>query len=103
MTTQPERGALYFLDISGGRPEPEIVFDQGMEGIGLALDMSGERAFVAELAGSVYTASPGGANRTTLLAAQGNLTRHRLHRRERSMTEYQIERSSAGRRGAPPA
>ncbi|MEA2202798.1 MAG: hypothetical protein QOI89_3499 [Solirubrobacteraceae bacterium] len=56
------------------RPEPEIIFNHLMEGIGLALDVVGERMFITDLAGSVYIASLDGANRTTLLAAQGNLT-----------------------------
>jgi DNA-binding beta-propeller fold protein YncE len=54
--------------------EPEIIFTHLMEGIGLALDPNGERMFVTDFAGSVYSASLDGTNKKTLLVAQGNLT-----------------------------
>src|SRR6516225_6954628 len=58
----------------GGRPFPEIVFEHLMEGIGLALDLTGGRMFITDLTGSVYSANLDGSNRRTLLVAQGNLT-----------------------------
>ena len=45
-----------------------------MEGIGMALDLKGDRMFVTDLAGSVYSARLDGSEKRTLLAAQGNLT-----------------------------
>jgi hypothetical protein len=54
--------------------EPEIVFTHLMEGIGLALDVVGNRMFMADLGGSLYTASLDGTTHKVLLAAQGNLT-----------------------------
>ena len=54
--------------------EPEIVFTHLMEGIGLALDVPGNRMFMADLGGSLYTASLDGTTHRVLLAAQGNLT-----------------------------
>ena len=45
-----------------------------MEAIGLALDPMGDRMFITDLAGSVYIGGLDGANRRTVLAAQGNLT-----------------------------
>ena len=54
--------------------EPEIVFDHLMEGIGLALDVPADRMFMADLGGSLYTASLDGKTQKVLLAAQGNLT-----------------------------
>ena len=45
-----------------------------MEGIGLALDLRGDRMFVTDLAGSVYTARLDGSEKRPLLVAQGNLT-----------------------------
>lgn len=54
--------------------EPDIVFDHLMEGIGLALDVPGNRMFMADLGGSLYTASLDGTTHKVLLAAQGNLT-----------------------------
>jgi hypothetical protein len=54
--------------------EPEIVFTHLMEGIGLALDVPGNRMFMADLGGSLYTASLDGTTHKVLLAARGNLT-----------------------------
>jgi DNA-binding beta-propeller fold protein YncE len=54
--------------------ESEILVTHLMEGIGLALDLKGERMFVTDLAGSVYSANLNGTNAKMLLAAQGNLT-----------------------------
>lgn len=56
------------------RPQPQIVYNHLMEGIGLALDTAGQRMFITDLGGSVYTASLDGDSRETLLVAQGNLT-----------------------------
>lgn len=57
-----------------GRPAPEILVDHLMEGIGLALDVAGNRMFVTDFAGTVYRAALDGSDKTTLLQAQGNLT-----------------------------
>jgi hypothetical protein len=57
-----------------GKKEPEIIFDHLMEGIGIALDLKGNRMFLTDLGGSVYSASLDGSNRKTVLAAEGNLT-----------------------------
>ena len=53
--------------------EPEILISHLMEGIGLALDLKGNRMFVTDLAGSVYSANLDGSNRKVLLVALGNL------------------------------
>jgi hypothetical protein len=45
-----------------------------MEGIGIALDVPGNRLFVTDLAGSIYSADLDGKNPRNFLAAQGNLT-----------------------------
>jgi DNA-binding beta-propeller fold protein YncE len=58
----------------GGRPSPEIIFSNLMEGIGLALDPKHSRMFVTDFAGSVYSANLDGSGRKTLLFAEGNLT-----------------------------
>jgi hypothetical protein len=58
----------------GGRPPPEILFPDLMEGIGLALDTEHDRMFITDFGGSVYSASLDGSNRKTLLIAEGNLT-----------------------------
>jgi hypothetical protein len=53
---------------------PEILVTHLMEGIGLALDVPGNRMFVTDLGGSVYTAALDGKGAHAFLAAQGNLT-----------------------------
>ncbi len=54
--------------------EPEIVFTHLMEGIGIALDVPGNRMFMTDLAGDIYSASLDGSAKKVVLAAQGNLT-----------------------------
>ena len=56
------------------RPAPEILTTHLMEGIGIALDLKGDRMFVTDLGGSVYTARLNGSEKRPILAAQGNLT-----------------------------
>jgi DNA-binding beta-propeller fold protein YncE len=58
----------------GGRPPPEIVFSNLMEGIGLALDPKHGRMFITDFGGSVYSANLDGSGQKTLLFAEGNLT-----------------------------
>ncbi|HTC64113.1 MAG TPA: hypothetical protein VK709_14825 [Candidatus Saccharimonadales bacterium] len=59
---------------SGSRPEPEIIFNHLMEGIGLALDLENQRMFVTDLAGSVYSANIDGSKKKAVVFAGGNLT-----------------------------
>lgn len=54
--------------------KPEILLTHLMEGIGLALDLPGNRLFVTDLAGSVYTAKLDGSEKHPILFAQGNLS-----------------------------
>jgi hypothetical protein len=53
---------------------PEIVLTHLMEGIGIALDVPGDRMFVTDFAGSVYSAKLDGSGERNFLFAQGNLT-----------------------------
>lgn len=63
------------MDATNGRREPpEILTTHLMEGIGIALDLRGDRMFVTDLGGSVYVADLDGSNRRETLVAQGNLT-----------------------------
>ena len=61
-----------------GKPDPEnaheIVLDHLMEGIGLALDVPGDRMFVTDFAGSIYSARLNGSEKRNFLFGQGNLT-----------------------------
>jgi hypothetical protein len=52
---------------------PEIVLKHLMEGIGIALDVAGDRMFVTDFGGSIYSARLDGSGLDNLLSAQGNL------------------------------
>jgi len=63
------------LDAKPGRDQaPEILLTHLMEGIGLALDLDGDRMFVTDFGGSIYSARLDGSESRTLLYGQGNLT-----------------------------
>jgi hypothetical protein len=73
----PPRGNTVNRAAIDGKPKnqsPEILLTHLMEGIGIALDLKGERMFVTDLGGSVYSAKLDGSDKKTLLYAQGNLT-----------------------------
>jgi hypothetical protein len=53
---------------------PDILVTHLMEAIGISLDVPGNRMFVTDLAGSVYSAKLDGSQERTFLYAQGNLT-----------------------------
>jgi sugar lactone lactonase YvrE len=59
--------------IDAATPSQEIVLRHLLEGIGIALDVSGDRMFVTDLAGSIYGAPLGGPEKRPLAVAQGNL------------------------------
>lgn len=52
---------------------PEIEITHLLEGIGIALDVAGNRMFVTDLGGSVYSADLDGKDMRNFLYAQGNL------------------------------
>jgi hypothetical protein len=56
------------------RPEPEIILTHLEEGIGIAIDFKGNRMFLTDLAGSIYSARLDGTEKKPVLVAQGNLT-----------------------------
>jgi len=62
------------MDARPGEATPEILVTHLMEGIGIALDLKGDRLFFTDLAGDVYTARLDGSGKKLLLGAQGNLT-----------------------------
>jgi hypothetical protein len=53
---------------------PEIKITHLLEGIGIALDVPGNRMFFTDLGGSVYSSDLDGKNERNFLYAQGNLT-----------------------------
>jgi hypothetical protein len=73
----PPRGNTVNRAPVDGKPNksqaPEILLTHLMEGIGIALDLKGQRMFVTDLGGSVYSAKLNGSDKKTLLFAQGNL------------------------------
>jgi len=70
----PPRGNTVNRAPIDGKAAPEILVKHLMEGIGITLDVPGNRMFVTDLAGSVYVADLDGKNERTLLYAQGNVT-----------------------------
>jgi hypothetical protein len=71
----PPRGnTVNRASIDSKPAEPEIVVTHLMEGIGIALDVTGDRMFVTDFAGSIYSAHLDGSGERNFLYAQGNLT-----------------------------
>jgi hypothetical protein len=57
-----------------GHVNQQIVLCHLMEGIGVALDVRGDRIFVSDLAGSIYSARLNGSEKRPIAMAQGNLS-----------------------------
>jgi sugar lactone lactonase YvrE len=70
----PPRGNTVNRTPIDKRAAPEILITHLMEGIGIALDVPGNRMFITDFAGSVYSANLDGKNERNFLYAQGNLT-----------------------------
>jgi len=71
----PPRGNSVSRASIDTKPEaPEIVLTHLMEGIGVALDVAGDRMFVTDFAGSLYSARLDGSGERNFLFAQGNVT-----------------------------
>jgi hypothetical protein len=70
----PPRGNTVNRTPIDRKSEPEILIKHLMEGIGIALDVPGNRMFITDFAGSVYSADLDGKNERNFLYAQGNLT-----------------------------
>jgi hypothetical protein len=71
----PPRGNTVNRASIDAKPQaPEIVLKHLMEGIGIALDIAGDRMFVTDFGGSIYSARLDGSGLLNLLYAQGNLT-----------------------------
>ena len=71
----PPRGNTVNRSSIDAKPQtPEIVLTHLMEGIGIALDVPGNRMFVTDFAGSIYSARLDGSGERNFLYAQGNVT-----------------------------
>jgi sugar lactone lactonase YvrE len=69
----PPRGNSVSRTPIDGHLNQEIVLGHLMEGIGIALDVRGDRMFVTDLAGSIYRARLNGSEKRSIAVAQGNL------------------------------
>ena len=58
----------------GGNLDRQVVLGHPMEGVGLALDVQGDRMFVTDLAGSIYCAHLDGSEKHPIAIAQGSLS-----------------------------
>jgi DNA-binding beta-propeller fold protein YncE len=71
----PPRGnTVNRASIDAKAQTPEIVLTHLMEGIGIALDVPGNRMFVTDFGGSIYSARLDGSGERNFLYAQGNVT-----------------------------
>jgi hypothetical protein len=70
----PPRGNTVNRTSIDGKLTQDIVLGNLMEGIGIALDVAGDRMFVTDLGGSVYCAKLNGSQKQVLAYAQGNLS-----------------------------
>jgi len=70
----PPRGNTVSRTSIDGHLNQEIVLGHLMEGIGITLDVRGDRMFVTDLAGSIYTAHLNGSEKRPIAIAQGNLS-----------------------------
>ena len=70
----PGGNSVNRVPIDDAGAAPEILITHLMEGIGIALDVPGNRMFVTDLAGSIYSADLDGSNERNFLYAQGNLS-----------------------------
>jgi hypothetical protein len=70
----PPRGNTVNRAVIDKKALPEILVTHLMEGIGITLDVPGNRMFVTDFAGSVYSADLDGKNQRNFLRTQGNLT-----------------------------
>jgi hypothetical protein len=70
----PPRGNAVSRTRIDGQHNPEIVLGHLMECVGIALDVRGDRMFVTDLGGSIYSAHLDGSERRPIALAQGNLS-----------------------------
>ena len=70
----PPRGNTVNRTPIDGTLNQQIVLGHFMEGIGIALDFRGDRMFVTDLGGSIYSARLNGSKRRPIAIAQGSLS-----------------------------
>ena len=75
------------------RPAPEILLTHLMEGIGIALDFKGDRMFLTDLAGTMYSAKLDGTRKETTACRAGKPHGHCLRRNTRKPLIRRIVKS----------
>ena len=70
----PPRGNTVSRTPIDGHLNQQVVLGHLMEGIGLALDVRGDRMFVTDLAGSIYCTRLNGSEKCPIVVGQGNLS-----------------------------
>jgi sugar lactone lactonase YvrE len=70
----PPRGNTVSRTPIEGHLNQQIVLGHLLEGIGIALDVRGDRMFVTDLAGSIYSAHLNGSEKRPIAMAQGSLS-----------------------------
>ena len=70
----PPRGNTVNRTPLDGELRQQIVFTHLMEGIGIALDVPGDRMFMTDLGGSIYSAHLNGSAKRTIAFTEGNLS-----------------------------
>jgi hypothetical protein len=69
----PRGNTVNRASIDNKPAEPQILIRHLMEGIGIALNVAGDRMFVTDLGGSIYSARLDGSDKENVRYAQGNL------------------------------
>jgi hypothetical protein len=70
----PPRGNTVSRTPIDGNPAQEILLGHLKEGLGIALDVRGDRMFVTDLGGSIYAARLNGMGKHAIAMAQGSLS-----------------------------
>jgi glucose/arabinose dehydrogenase len=70
----PPRGNTVSRTSIDGHLNQEVVLGRLMDGIGIALDVRGDRMFITDLAGSIYCAQLNGSEKRRIAMARGNLS-----------------------------
>jgi glucose/arabinose dehydrogenase len=70
----PPRGNTVSRTSIDGDLNQEVVLGHLMDGIGIALDVRGDRMFITDLAGSIYSAHLNGSEKRRIAMARGNLS-----------------------------
>jgi hypothetical protein len=71
-------------------PTLEILLTHLMEGIGIALDLKGNRMFITDLGDSIYSAKLDGSDKKMLLARRGIYLGSQIMKALKNMYEFSL-------------